>query len=110
MNAEAIFWVLIIAGFIPWWVSRRMTETRVRGRRRTNVEWRVQAIFWRLTVRRPGRAAILAIELPLIRRLADASGPRCGSWCSNAWGRVALGLPQPAPYRLTGDPMRWITR
>ncbi len=73
MNAEVIFWGLIVAGFIPWWVSRRMVETRVRGRRRTNVTWRVQAIFWRLTVRRvkPGRHA-WQVSVPLIRRSADA--------------------------------------
>jgi hypothetical protein len=73
MNAEVIFWGTIVAGFIPWWVSRRMTETRVRGRHRTDVEWRVQAIFWRLTVRRPGRGRrSWQLSVPLIRRLADA--------------------------------------
>lgn len=73
MNADVIFWGTIVAGFIPWWVSRRVTEIRVRGRRRTNVEWRVQALFWRLTVQRarPGRHS-WQVSVPLIRRLADA--------------------------------------
>ena len=73
MNAEVVFWGLIIAGFIPWWVSRRITETRVRGRRRTDMEWRFQAVFWRLTVRRPGRGhRSWQLSVPLIRRMADA--------------------------------------
>jgi len=73
MNADVIFWGLIVAGFIPWWVSRGVTETRVRGQRRTNVEWRFQAIFWRLTVCRPGRGRLSwRLSVPLIRRPADA--------------------------------------
>lgn len=73
MNAEVLMWVLIAAGMVPWWVSRRVAETGRGRRRRVEVEWRMRALFWRLTVRRVGRARpSWQLSIPLISRLADA--------------------------------------
>jgi hypothetical protein len=55
MTLETLTLILLVAGLIPWHISRRTVG------RRPNLatRWQVYALFWRLTI-------------PLIQRLSDA--------------------------------------
>lgn len=72
MTPETMTLILLIAGLIPWHISRRTTGRRPNQRTR----WQVYAIFWRLTLERPQRRnrgrTTWRLTIPLIRRLADA--------------------------------------
>jgi hypothetical protein len=72
MTLETLTLILLIAGLIPWHISRRTVG------RRPNLatRWQVYALFWRLTVersqRRSRRRVSWRLTVPLIQRLSDA--------------------------------------
>lgn len=72
MTLETLTLILLVAGLIPWHISRR---TVGRGPR-LRTHWQVYALFWRLTVDRPRRRGrqptTWRLTVPLIRRLSDA--------------------------------------
>lgn len=70
MTLETLTLILLVAGLIPWRISRRTVGRRPHLRTR----WQVYALFWRLTVERPQRRgrATWQLTVPLIQRLAGA--------------------------------------
>lgn len=72
MILETLTLILLVAGLIPWHISRRTVG------RRPNLatRWQVYALFWRLTVERPQRRSrrplTWRLTIPLIPRLSDA--------------------------------------
>lgn len=72
MTLETLTLILLVAGLIPWHISRRPI-----GRRpNLAMRWEVYALFWRLTIERPARRsrrrAAWRLTIPLIQRLSDA--------------------------------------
>jgi hypothetical protein len=72
MTLETLTLILLVAGLIPWHISRRTV-----GRRpNLAIRWQVYALFWRLTVERPQRRshqhATWRLTIPMIQRLSDA--------------------------------------
>lgn len=72
MTLETLTLILLVAGLIPWHISRRTVG------RRPNLatRWQVYALFWRLTVERPQgrsrRTVAWRLTIPLLPRLSDA--------------------------------------
>jgi hypothetical protein len=72
MTLETLTLILLVAGLIPWHISRRIVG------RRPNLatRWQAYALFGRLTVecpqRRSRRSIAWRLTIPLLPRLSDA--------------------------------------
>jgi hypothetical protein len=69
MTIETLTLILLVAGLVPYHVSR--TVERYGANRR--VYWQVRAVFWLLTIARPTRGrSSWCFTMPLIQKLATA--------------------------------------
>ena len=72
MNLDTLTLTLLVLGFTPHHISRRVVHSRRIGERRF-VRYQVQALFWRLTIVCPPRGRRRwRLSVPAIRRMADA--------------------------------------
>lgn len=72
MNIQTLTITLLVLGFTPHHISRRVVRSCRLGERRY-IRFQIHAIFWRLTIDCPARGPRRwRLTIPAIRRLADA--------------------------------------